>query len=133
MKFFDTSFLIDIIRKHISAEAILDNLDKEGPHATSTIVVHEFLVGAYGARDSAKELVIRRNLLQRLIIIPFDLPAAEESARIEDDLRKKGNIIGGADMLIAVTMITNNITTIITRNAEHFDRISGITTISYSK
>ncbi|NHI93746.1 MAG: type II toxin-antitoxin system VapC family toxin [Candidatus Lokiarchaeota archaeon] len=131
MKFFDTTFLIDIIRKFPSAETILDRLDKEGSHATNTIVVHEFLVGAYGARNSNKELRVRRKLLQKLIILSFDLKAAEESAKIENDLRKEGKLIGGADILIAGTMIANKITTIITRNSEYFDRIQGINTITY--
>jgi len=60
MKFLDTSFLIDIIRKYPEAKAVLNQLDNEGPNATNTIVVHEFLVGAYGAKDSVKELSIRR-------------------------------------------------------------------------
>lgn len=49
MKFLDTSFLIDVIRKEASSEDLLRELDKQGPHVTNTIVVHEFLVGAYGA------------------------------------------------------------------------------------
>ncbi|MBD3227695.1 MAG: hypothetical protein GF329_05860 [Candidatus Lokiarchaeota archaeon] len=47
-------------------------MDKEGSHATNTIVVHEFLVGCYGADNPEKELGIRRKLLQKLIILPFD-------------------------------------------------------------
>ena len=131
MKFFDTTFLIDIIRKFPSAETILDGLDKEGSDATNTIVVHEFLVGSYGARNSIKELRLRRKLLLKLIIVSYDLKAAEESAKIENDLRKEGKLIGGADILIAGTMIANKITTIVTRNSEHFDRIQGINTITY--
>ena len=133
MKFLDTSFLIDIIRKYPAAEAVLKKLDEEGAHATSTIIVHEFLVGAYGAKDSAKELSIRRKLLQKLIILPFDLPAAEESAKIENELRKKGKYIGGADILIAGTMISNKITTIVTRNPDHFKQVAGLSTITYIK
>ncbi len=133
MKFLDTSFLIDIIRKYPKAENILNQLDDEGPQATSTIVVHEFLVGAYGAKDSVKELAIRRQLLQKLIILPFDLDSAEESAKIEDRLRKTGKYIGGADVLIAGTMVANKLTTIVTRNPEHFERIPEVTTLKYSK
>ncbi|MHA1650850.1 MAG: type II toxin-antitoxin system VapC family toxin [Candidatus Helarchaeota archaeon] len=131
MKFLDTSFLIDIIRKYPPAKNLLDQLDNEGAHATNTIVVHEFLVGGYGARNQSKELSIRWKLLQKLTILPFDLLAAKESAKIEDELRKKGKYIGGADILIAGTMIANKIYTIITRNPDHFKRIPGITPITY--
>ena len=131
MKFLDTIFLIDIIRKYKKAEKVLMDLEKEGTHATSTIVMHEFLVGAYGAKDPVKELLARRRLLQKLIILPYDVASAEESAKIEHELRRKGKIIGGADILIAGTMIANKITTIVTRNKRHFDRISSIKTITY--
>ncbi len=133
MKFLDTSFLIDIIRKLPAAENTVNLLDKEGSHATSTIVVHEFLVGGYGARNSENEIAIRRKLLKKLLILPFDLRAAEASAKIEHQLRKKGKLIGGADILIAGTMVANKIETIVTRNPEHFDRISNITSITYLK
>ncbi len=100
MKFLDTSFLIDIILKYPSARTVLDQLDKEGPHATNTIVVHEFLVGAYGASDIKLELKIREELLRKVIILPFNLKCAKESAKIESYLRKKGKYTGGADILI---------------------------------
>jgi tRNA(fMet)-specific endonuclease VapC len=99
MKFLDTSFLIDVIRKHVPAKTLLDNLDKEGPHVTSTIVAHEFLVGAFGAKNSEMELKARNDLLSRIIILEFDLAAANRSAIIEADLRAKGEMIGGADIL----------------------------------
>ena len=133
MKFLDTSFLIDIIRKNPLAKTILNELEEEGSHVTNTIVIHEFLVGGYGAKNSKKELIMRRKLLQKLIILPYDLKAAEESAKIENKLRIKGKLIGGADILIAGTMIANKISTIITRNSEHFDRVPEIKTISYEK
>jgi tRNA(fMet)-specific endonuclease VapC len=131
MKFLDTSFLIDIIRKYPRAEKILNKLDKESPHATNTIVVHEFLVGGYGANNPEKELAIRRKLLQKLIILPFDMIAAEKSAKIEDELRKRGKLIGGADILIAGTMLANKIDSIVSRNTEHFKQISDINVIDY--
>ena len=131
MKFLDTSFLIDLIRKSPPAYKISKKLEQEGPHATSTIIVHEFLVGGYGAANPKTELAARRKTLQKLIILPFNLSAAEESAKIENELRKKGKLVGRADILIAGTMIANNITTIITRNTEHFERIKEINVFKY--
>lgn len=131
MKFLDTSFLIDIIRRYLPAKNVLDQLDQDGPHTTNTIVVHEFLVGAFGATNSTKELAVRKTLLRKLIILPFDLASAENSAQIEDKLRKQGQPIGGADMLIAGSMIAKNITTIVTRNAKHFQKIDEIIVESY--
>ena len=126
MKFLDTSFLIDVIRKHEPAKTLLDTLDKEGPHVTSAIVAHEFLVGAFGATESEKELKARNDLLSRIVILEFDLAAANRSAVIEADLRSKGEMIGGADILIAGTMISRGISTIVTKNVRHFEKIPQI-------
>jgi tRNA(fMet)-specific endonuclease VapC len=123
MKFLDTSFLIDVIRKHAPVKTLLDNLDKEGPHVTNTIVAHEFLVGAFGATNSEMELKARNDLLSRIVILEFDLAAANRSAVIEANLRAKGEMIGGADILIAGTMISRGISTIVTKNTRHFEKI----------
>jgi predicted nucleic acid-binding protein len=94
MKFLDTSFLIDIIQGYAPAKDILNKLDKEGPQATNTIVVHEFLVGAYGGMKLKAERKIREELLRKLIILPFDFKSAKESAKIESRLREQGKYPG---------------------------------------
>ncbi|MFX0173505.1 MAG: type II toxin-antitoxin system VapC family toxin [Candidatus Hodarchaeota archaeon] len=126
MKFLDTSFLIDIIRKSTSVKELLNEIDEHKPHMTNTIVAHEFLVGAYGAPNPEKELKIRNDLLNRIIMLNFDLNAAIKSAQVEAELRKKGEIIGGADVLIAGTMLSRGIRTIVTKNTKHFEKISEI-------
>ncbi|MHA2294051.1 MAG: type II toxin-antitoxin system VapC family toxin [Candidatus Hodarchaeales archaeon] len=126
MKFLDTSFLIDVIRKKTSVKELLDDIDEQGSHVTNTIVAHEFLVGAYGANNPEKELKIRNALLSRMIILNFDLNAATKSAEVETELRKTGKLIGGADILIAGTMLSRGIKTIVTKNVKHFEQISDI-------
>lgn len=126
MKFLDTSFLIDVIRKKASSEELLKELDKQSPHVTNTIVVHEFLVGAYGAKNYEKELKVRNELISRMIVLEFDLDAAGRSAQLEADLRKKGELIGSADILIVGTMLSRGIRTIVTKNTKHFNKISEI-------
>ena len=131
MKFLDTSFLIDVIRKKASSEELLRELDKHGPHVTNTIVVHEFLVGAYGAKDYEKELKVRNDLLSRMIVLDFDENAAGKSAQIEADLRKKGELIGGADILIVGTMLSRGIKTIVSNNTKHFNKVSEIRVLTW--
>jgi tRNA(fMet)-specific endonuclease VapC len=126
LKFLDTSFLIDVIRKYNPVKTLLDDLDKEGPHVTNTIVAHEFLIGAFGALNSEKELKARNNLLSRIVILDFDLASANRSAIIEVELRARGEMIGGADILIAGTMISRGISTIVTKNIHHFEKIPQI-------
>ena len=131
MKFFDTSFLIDILRKKSDLKDLILSLDEEGPHCTNTIVVHEFFVGGLGSKNSNAELKVRKDLIHKLIVFPFDIKSAEESSKIENKLRISGELIGTADILIAGTMIANDIDTILTRNYKHFEKIKGITVQIY--
>ena len=126
MKFLDTSFLIDLLRKNPPARSLMRRLDKDGPHAANTLVVHEFLAGAFGAKDPQKEKAAREKLLSKLVMFNFDLSAANQSARIEAGLRKKGTIIGGADVLIVGSMLSRGIETIVTRNTRYFEKIDEI-------
>ncbi|MHA2247071.1 MAG: type II toxin-antitoxin system VapC family toxin [Candidatus Hodarchaeales archaeon] len=126
MKFLDTSFLIDVIRKNTSVKELLDEIDDQGPHMTNTIVAHEFLVGAYGAKNHEKELKVRNDLLSRIIILNIDSNAATKSAEVEAELRTTGELIGGADILIVGTMLSRGIKTIVTNNIKHFKKISDI-------
>ena len=130
MKFLDTSFLIDILRNIPEAVALLDELEQD-PHVTSAINLHEFLVGAYGSRNIKDELKARKKLINKIIVLPFDNLAAEESALIENKLRTTGELIGTADILIAGIMKRNGIKEIITRNTKHFEKIEGIEITSY--
>lgn len=131
MKFLDTSFLIDILRKHPSAELLLKQIIQDEPHVTNTIVMRELLVGAYGSSKPKAELKARNDLLKKILILSFDTKSAEQSAIIENRLRKSGKYIGGADILIAGTMIAYNISTIVTKNVKHFNRIPNITVETY--
>ena len=126
MKFLDISFLIDVIRKSTSVKELLNEIDEHGPHVTNTIVAHEFLVGAYGAKNPEKELKIRNDLLSRIIILNFDLNAATKSAEVEAELRTTGEFIGGSDILMVGTMLSRGIKTIVTNNIKHFEKISDI-------
>ncbi len=132
MKFIDTTFLIDIRRKNPMVINILAELDKEGIHAVSSLVAHEFLVGGHGSKSKG-ELKERKELLEQFIVFPFDEEAANYSAEIESSLRKKGQFIGVVDTMIAGTMKSHGIDTILTRNKKHFDKIAGITVLIWDK
>jgi predicted nucleic acid-binding protein len=131
MKFLDTSFLIDILRSVPPAVALLDELETDDPHMTSSINLNEFLVGAYGSRNVKDELRARKKLINKLVVVPFDNVSAEESAIIENNLRSAGELIGTADILIAGIMKRNGIKEIITRNTKHFEKIEGIQARGY--
>ncbi len=48
------------------------------------------------------------------------------SVEVEAELRKAGKLIGGADILIAGTMLSHGIKTVVTKNLIHFEKIRDI-------
>jgi len=64
-------------------------------------------------------------------VLPVTTKEAERAAKIFYDLEVKGERIDDNDLLIADTMLSNGIVKIVTRNANHFNRIEGLEIIQY--
>jgi tRNA(fMet)-specific endonuclease VapC len=75
----------------------------------------------------AFELFCRQNE-----IIDLTDRIVNRAADIYADLYKLGKIIGDADILIAATAMENNIP-LVTNNERHFNRISGIQILNWSR
>ncbi len=58
-------------------------------------------------------------------IIPLDLEAVRKAAEVYASLRKQGQLINEADILIAGTALSNNCA-LVTNNSTHFARITGL-------
>ncbi|MCH8908877.1 MAG: type II toxin-antitoxin system VapC family toxin, partial [Candidatus Heimdallarchaeota archaeon] len=106
MNFLDTNFLIDLLRGKVDDDDLLDELDRNGPHVTNTIVQFEFLFGGYNSKRS-DEVDKRKSLLKKMIILPVDERSADEAAKLGSALKNKGESIGNADCLILGTMISH--------------------------
>jgi tRNA(fMet)-specific endonuclease VapC len=132
MKFVDTSFLIDFIRGKVDDNVLIEELENTGPHVTNTIVQFEFLAGGYGSKKK-REILNRKRLLERFILLPIDEAGAEEAAIIFSELKKRGDMIGQADIIIAGTMRSRKIIEIVSRNVQHFEKIEGIKVISWKR
>lgn len=74
---------------------------------------------------------MRNDLLSRIFVLNFDEDAADKSVQIEADLRTKGELIGGADILIVGTMLSRGIKTIVSNNTKHFNKISEIRVLTW--
>ncbi len=132
MKLLDTTFLIDMIKGMTSGgKKLVKDLDVSGPHCTTSINAHEFLVGAYGSSNLEREMKLRKDLIRKLIILNYDLECTEISAKIEADQRSKGEFIGRADIMIASIMLKNGLKEIVTRNHKHFSKIPNIIIETY--
>ena len=117
----DTDVLIDFQRgRDPGAAAVLAAL-RSGRLATTTITAFELLSGA---RSSGQEEHLR-SLLAATRVLPLDLEAASEAARLRRTLDAQGLGLAVADCLIA-GLCTHHGAPLLTRNRKHFERVPGL-------
>ncbi len=83
------------------------------------------VIRGYRAIDAQKQLAAFQEFCRYCLISPLDRKALDIAANIYVDLRKRGELIGEVDILISGIALRNNMG-IVTRNTEHFGRISGL-------
>ena len=131
MKLLDTTFLIDFLKKEEGAIKKARELYNENLFTTE-INVYEVVLGIYSLRgDFTKELDKVEDLFQSLNLLGLNHNSSLAAAKIFGTLAKEGVIIDHNDCLTAAIALTNSITTIVTRNKEHFSRIKGIKVEGY--
>ena len=83
----------------------------------------ELYKGAYRSKEKQKEMLKVRALLDSLELLALDHESSRMAGQL--DAAMKSGIIGESDLLIASIVLTND-ETLITRNARHFGRVSGL-------
>ncbi|MFX0209071.1 MAG: type II toxin-antitoxin system VapC family toxin [Candidatus Hodarchaeota archaeon] len=133
----DTTFLIDCLRKKADVQAIIDNYPDEILYTTE-INVFEMYLGLYSSKflKSKKELFEQRkkrleDLLTKFQVLSFARKEAIEAAKILGKLSIEGQLIDFRDGMIGGIARINGISTILTKNVEHFKRIESLNVISY--
>ncbi len=124
---FDTSFLVDLLRGKDS-EALLKSKEIESSFEEAlvpTIVLLELWRGVFLSQNVSRKTDEIRNLIKSCTLIQFTEEDAFYAAKIESELRLSGKIIDLEDIMIA-GMARARKQKILTRNVEHFERISGI-------
>ena len=126
----DTDILIDLLRNVKKVVAFLTEIEESGSLLSTTVInAFELYRGAHKSREREQNLLATRKLLNRLILLPLGLTSAETAGRIYAQLETKGQPIGLRDALIGAITLTKGYT-IITRNVEHFQKITGLTVIT---
>ena len=129
MILFDTTVLIDLERetrrKTVGpATAYLRTILDERP-AISVVTVGEF---AEGFIERTFDMYAIR--LTPYTVIPVDQHIAWQYAQISRQGRTSGTRIGDNDLWIAATALERGYP-LLTRNTDHFNRISGLTVTTY--
>ncbi|HLZ09723.1 MAG TPA: type II toxin-antitoxin system VapC family toxin [Chloroflexota bacterium] len=120
----DSDWVADWLKGRDDAIQLLSSLRRDAI-AISLITFGEICEGIYFSEDPAGHERVFRQFLRSVEVLPLTRPILRRFARIRGELRRRGQLIGDADILIAATAIHNNLI-LVTRNTRHFERISDL-------
>ena len=121
----DTSVIVAAERGAIDLALMKGRADEEV--AISAVTAAELLHGVErlrGARRARAERFVDA-LLDRIPVVPFDLPIARVHAMLSADLAERGISIGAHDLLIAATAVALDFA-VATLDMKSFPRIDGL-------
>lgn len=120
----DTNACVDLLKGHPQVSARAEAVSP-ADCAVSSVTVFELAAGVRRCAQPERERKKIARLLSVVAVLPFDLKAAEEAARIRHDLEAGGQKIGPYDLLIAGQALSAN-RTLISNNTREFSRIPGL-------
>jgi predicted nucleic acid-binding protein len=124
----DTSILIDFYRRTDKNNSTWVSLVRQGyQFAISSVSKYEIYSGA-----TENQLSFWNSVMESVKIIPLDEASVDTAVKINSALKKKRKQIDIADLFIAATAITHQLT-FATLNKKHFDRIDGLNIVEFSK
>jgi tRNA(fMet)-specific endonuclease VapC len=122
----DTSFLIALLRRNQDAEEKLESYLQDGEVISTTpICACELFAGAHKSKKRELEIKKVREFLSRMELLDFSIHTCERFGRLRGELESRGTIVGDFDIMIAAIALAHN-QTVLTRDVEHFQRISGL-------
>jgi tRNA(fMet)-specific endonuclease VapC len=117
----DSDLVADFLVAKPQATELLLALAKEGM-GVSLITIGEIYEGIYYGRDPHKAEAVFRQFLRMAETIPLTQTIMQRFAQIRGELRRKGQIIGDFDILIAATALHHDLI-VVTRNTKDYQRI----------
>ena len=128
--FLDTSICVDVLRTKGAQKSfeLFESFEKGNTGYISAITVAELSAGASLSplRDAVSKT---EELLAHVLIIDLNESIALEGGKIYATLSKAGKKIEFNDCLIAATARSLGMSEIVTRNTDHFNRITGFAAI----
>jgi len=117
----DTDVIIDFFSGVEPIASSISNLIKGNQLALTSVTVFELYAGIIGK----KRLKQISDLVSILPVVPLYHRDAEIAAKVYNELKKVGKLIGNQDILIAGICLNHDLP-LFTRNSEHFSRISSL-------
>ncbi len=124
----DTDWIIYYLRGTEEVMKKLISLKEEGL-AISIISLAEVYEGVYHSSDSFSNEDILKDFLTGVSVIGINEEICRIFGKERGRLRKKGELIGDFDLLIASSCLHYNLT-ILTNNIKHFEKIENLKILS---
>jgi len=96
-----------------------------GDLVLSSITVSELYYGVYKSEYIDKNTLALEHFLRPFDIVAYDVQASALYGKIRADLEKKGQVIGGLDMMIAAHALSQKMT-LVTNNTKEFKRVENL-------
>ena len=132
----DTTFLIDYFKERvIITDEIKNHL--EGIVSITPFSIFELYHGIYRLKRKDPSFNFKQRekkileFLNLFHLLNYNDKTAIKTAEILNYLEGQGSIIDIIDIMIASTALTNDYKLILTRNESHFQKIPGVSIISY--
>ena len=119
----DTDTLTAVMRQHPTVIPKAQAYLKEHHQFQFSIITQYEILRGLKAKGATKQIAAFENFCSQNTILSLSEEIISKAAEIYADLRKRGELIGDADILIAATAIVNKLG-IVTNNEKHFQRIS---------
>ncbi|PIN80149.1 hypothetical protein COV11_04500 [Candidatus Woesearchaeota archaeon CG10_big_fil_rev_8_21_14_0_10_30_7] len=127
----DTTILIDFLRNKKNAVSFFEK-NKNKLLFTTEINIFELVTGVYADGKSVDVHLQKIFLLaENLAILHLNRNGTLKAGQIAGTLISKGERIEDIDCLTAGIAISNGVSTIVTENKKHYEKIPGIKVITY--
>src|SRR6056297_4333630 len=117
----DTDIVIEHLRGTQKVTQKMGELKSDTLITITSLTVYELYKGVYVLKDGKKEEEIEQ-FLGQVRTLDLNLEAEKQAAEIYAELRKDGNLINDADLLIGSIALTYG-SILVTNNTSHFNRI----------
>ena len=122
----DTDFLVALLRNKPEAAKKAEEYDSLNAEVSTTSMnAFEIYLGAFRSKDAVKNVKQADDLLNSINTLALTLESSRRSSEILSELLRTGTPIGLRDAIIAGIALVGGCT-LVTRNMEHFKRITGL-------
>lgn len=128
----DTDILSAIMRKNPVVIAGARSYLAIHRRFTISIITRYEILRGLKAKDATGQLRHFESFCAKNLILPLTDEIIVRAADIYAALRRKGELMGDADILIAASAMKNGLG-VVTNNEEHFKRITGLRTENWLK